>query len=139
LHGRHSLRLHRRLGGGIQRGDISRGIFPRFVQLFLLFRVLDEFAIELHHIAALLIGLGRFEQRDDFLVALFQGGNLALNFFEMSLRLFARGGNGLALLGFFALLLLRFAGRTACRARGGCGFGRTAVGKLFARDEAELR
>jgi hypothetical protein len=57
LHGRCFLRFHCGLEGGIQRGDIGRGVFPGLIQLFLLHGILDEFAIKLHHVAALRIGL----------------------------------------------------------------------------------
>ncbi len=99
---------------GAQRGDIG----PRFVELVELVGDFEEFAVELHRVAAG-VGLGCFHLRDDFLVAHFQRGDLALELLEVRLRFLARGGDGLALLGFLALLLLRLARRGAGRLR--CG------------------
>ena len=105
-----SLGLDNGFRRGIQRGDVGGGVLPRFVEFFLLFRIGDEFAVEFHDVAALRIGFGRFEERDEFLVALFQRGDVALDLVEMGLRLFARGGDSLAFLRFLAFLFLGLGG-----------------------------
>src|SRR5262249_55859691 len=97
---------------GIQRLDISAGVGPFLVELFLALGVLEELAIERDDIAAG-VGVGAFHQRDDLLVARLERGDLLLDVGDTGLRLLARGGNGLALLGLLALLLLGLRGGVA--------------------------
>ena len=91
-----------------------------------------------HDVAAGGVGLGRLEEGDDFLMALFQPGDVALDLLEMLAGFLARGGNGLALLGFLALLFLGLEAGTFLARRGDGGLGGTGIGQLLAGDEALL-
>ena len=84
----------------------------QFLQPFL---HVDEFAVDFHRLAGLLIGVGLFQFGGQFRLLVLQRVNLLFEAMNELLVLLVRARTGLALFGFEALLILGLRGRADSR------------------------